>query len=824
MISLTPKTIDKLAHTPKEAARENIVEATWEQDGSYDLVVRCNVCNAVLSSEHFTEKKKPVGTEIHSNTLTLDGDTLYGKLPNGTEIFRFAGDITVADGARYYLCSDITGTQVIPTKIAPLQTGDNTYYLVVENGNADPMTYTVTLRVRPLYTVTFDTGNGTHIESQTIEEDGIAMQPDILPKWLGYNFTGWTYDFTKPILQDTVVQAFTVSAEMQNFTFTSDEETCVITGILDKTATEIVVPNYVTEIVEGAFNGCASLESITLPFVGDSRKTSSQTYQYPLGYIFGRSSYTASVETQQCYYGSSTSSTTNTTYYIPSSLKSVMVTGGDILCGAFYNCSLLTSITTGDSVTSVGRYAFFGCRQLESITIGNGVTNIGYNAFHSCKSLKAVYITDIAAWCNIEFVREYTSVADNVSNPLFYANKLYVNGELITDLVIPDGVTSIGKYAFWGCSSLKSITIPDSVANIGAYAFFRFRGLNNITIPNSVTSIGEYAFSECSSLTSITLLSKMTSIGDYAFKGCSSLISITIPNGETSIGWNAFSGCSSLTSITLPSKMTRIGWNAFSGCSSLISITIPNGVTCIESSAFSGCSSLTSITLPNSVTSIASSAFEGCSSLTSITLPNSVTSIASSAFEGCSSLTSITIPNRVTSIASSAFGDCSSLISITIPNNVTSIGGYAFSGCSSLTSITLPNSVTSIESSAFKGCSSLTSITLPNSVTSIESSAFKGCSSLTSITLPNSVTTIKSSAFEGCNKLSRVYYGGKAEDWKISINSYNTSFTGATRYYYSKSEPELNEEGTAYNGNYWYRGENGEVKVWLYVEDSNEVE
>ena len=223
-----------------------------------------------------------------------------------------------------------------------------------------------------------------------------------------------------------------------------------------------------------------------------------------------------------------------------------------------------------------------------------------------------------------------------------------VKDKSATEYIIPDYVTEIGNSAFYGCSSLKSITIPNGV----------------------------------------------TSIGDSAFFGCSSLTSITIPDGVTSIGASAFCFCSSLTSITIPGGVTSIGYSAFFDCSSLTSITIPDGVTSIGGYAFDGCSGLTSITIPDSVTSIGYSAFFGCSSLTSITIPDGVTSIGGYAFDGCSGLTSITIPDGVTSIGDCAFRNCSSLKSITIPDGVTSIGSYAFYGCSRLTSITFEDTPT----------------------------------------------------------------------------------------------------------------------------------
>jgi len=176
---------------------------------------------------------------------------------------------------------------------------------------------------------------------------------------------------------------------------------------------------------------------------------------------------------------------------------------------------------------------------------------------------------------------------------------------------------------------------------IGAYAFYGCSSLTSLTLPSNVTKIGESAFEGCSGLTSLTLPSNVTKIGESAFEGCSGLTSLTLPSSVTSIGSSAFHGCSGLTSLTLPSSVTSIGWSAFSGCSGLTSLTLPSSVTEIGGSAFYGCSGLTSLTLPSSVTEIGAYAFYGCSSLASLTLPSSVTSIGSSAFYGCSGLTSI---------------------------------------------------------------------------------------------------------------------------------------------------------------------------------------
>ena len=263
-------------------------------------------------------------------------------------------------------------------------------------------------------------------------------------------------------------------------------------------------------------------------------------------------------------------------------------------------------------------------------------------------------------------------------------------------------------------------------------AFYGCTSLTSLTIPSSVTSIGNGAFWKCDSLTSITVDANnpnYSSVDGVLFnKNRTVLIqypigkqerSYTIPSSVTSIGGVAFSGCTSLTSVTIPNSVTSIGGGAFYSCTSFTSVIIPNSVTSIEGYTFFGCTKLTSVTIPNSVTSIGEAAFYDCTSLTRITIPSSVTVIAEATFYGCTSLTSVTIPNSVTSIGQVAFCDCTSLTSITIPSSVTYIGSGAFAGCRSLTSVTIPSSVTEIGATAFAN-TSITSVTMSRRTRRIE--------------------------------------------------------------------------------------------------------
>ncbi len=437
----------------------------------------------------------------------------------------------------------------------------------------------------------------------------------------------------------------------------------------------MIIPHNVTRIGNSVFSGCSNLETISIPYVTFSRWEAYTPYEFPLGDLFGQTSYKGSVAIEQpCNYSSYTH---YITYYIPESLKNVTVTGGGISQNAFANFTGLDSVTISDSVTSIGESAFYNCTGLTSIAIPDSVKSIGADAFDGCSNLTDVYITDPGTWCRVYFENEKSS-------PMYYAENLNIldavgNAAAVTEVALDNTVTQISAYAFAGCGSLKNITIPNSVTSIGGSAFAYCTGLTSITISSGVTSIGSSAFSGCTGLTSVTIGRGVTSIGSSAFSRCTGLTEITIPDSVTSIGNSAFKDCTGLTKITIPDSVTSIGSSAFEGCTGLKSITIPDSVTTIGEGVFYGCTGLTNVTIGSGVTTIGEEAFYNCTGLTSVTIGDRVTSIGEDAFYGCSGLTSITIPDGVTSIGEDAFYRCSGLTSIVIPQSVTNIGDFAFS-------------------------------------------------------------------------------------------------------------------------------------------------
>ena len=731
--------------------------------------------------------------------METDGDTLYASVPNATESFSFLRDITVAQGASYIVARDIYCEQVVHSKTVPLSVGNNTFYILVTNGNEMKL-YTAKVRRRPMYTVSFDTNGGAPAEAQIVEEGSIFAAPT--PSRNGYTFLSWDYDFSTPITQDFTAKAswtantntpYKVEHYLQNVGdngYTLDETE------LHYGTTDTTVHAVAKVLTHFTFDATSSLASGNLCDDGS----------LVLKCYYTRKTYT--VKNGSILYGTSTKGTHR--YGAQVYLAATPYPGCDFL--GWYAGETLLSIETKLSMAIEGEItAKFApkeslspfeytissnsCRitgvknsNISSLSIPAGVTSIGNSAFRGCSSLTSVTIP--AGVTSIE-------------------NYAFSRCSSLISVIIPDSVTSIGYYAFENCTSLTSVIIPDSVTSIEGRAFSGCSSLKLVTIPDSVTSIGYYAFRDCSKLTiyseatnkpsgwdydwnysdryvvwnckfgetsdGILWLKTSNEVGILRYSGCTT--NLTVPatiDGSTVTGiWSgAFSHCTSLTSVTFAerSHCTFIGYYAFYGCSSLTSVTIPASVTSIGDAAFYDCSSLTSITIPASVTSIGNDAFAYCSSLTSVTIPTGVTSIGDGAFYNCSKLTSVHITD-LAAWCGISFGDSSAnplyyaknlylngtlVTDLVIPSSVTSIRDYAFYYCTSLTSVSIGNRVTSIGYRAFYGCTSLTSVSIGNRVTSIRGYAFYNCSKLTSVTIGDSVTSIGDYAFYHCTSLTSV--------------------------------------------------------------------
>ena len=508
---------------------------------------------ACLMSVFFVgcNEKDNVKNGLSFNTLTVEGNTVYGTVANDVETYSFINEIKVEGKTKFTVSLDVYGTEIVATKTIPLEVGDNIVYITELIDDEPANVFTVKIRRRPMYVITFNTNGGTSVEPQVIEEGNFAIEPTTTR--IGYTFTGWGCDFTQPItasmemtaswtanndtrytvnyylqnlddndyaLQETVefkgttdttataeikdyahftykaskstisgnidgngnrvlsvyytrnayevsinnvshgdiindgiykygekitvvvssylgyefvgwysgeellstdatytftvdktvTAKFAVKAEMSNFNFTSTATACSITGLKDKTVTEIVVPDYVTSISKGAFSGCSWLKSITIPFIGGNKFATTASASTLFGYVFGVSSYAEGVPTKQYYEQYSYE-----TYYIPASLRTVRIVGGNIFYGAFYNCDSLTSVVIEDSVKLIGGITFYNCSNLVNVVLPDSVTSIGDSAFYNCSSLTNVYYKGATEeWSNMS-IGSYNSKLTNAS-------------------------------------------------------------------------------------------------------------------------------------------------------------------------------------------------------------------------------------------------------------------------------------------------------------------------------------------------------------------------------------------------------------------------
>ncbi|MCD7729186.1 MAG: leucine-rich repeat protein, partial [Clostridia bacterium] len=810
--------------TVPEVPEKSGYAGVWE---NYNLTVGGITVSPVYTANAYTATfVNENGNAIYYATYTVENDSIYEPSVPDKQGYTGVWQSYSLDIGGITISPVYTAIKYNVIFVADDETVDTVTYTVEDETIAEPqiptkegfdgewenytLTYGVDITVAALYTSEGATEGLLYYYVSNSDE----------PYYQIYGYEGENIDVVVP----AVYRNFTVK-EIRNSAF----KDCT-------SVTSIEIPDSITEIGQKAFYNCTSLESIVLP----EGITTIDWYVFynctSLESIAIPDSVTSIGNYVFCYCWALTEINFNATAmddlssnnyvfgYAGQNGDGITVTIGakvtKIPAYLFYPYSSgsyapnITSVVfeDGSVCTSIGNYAFWYCTSLTSITIPDSITSIRSDAFYYCKSLENVYYSGITPqWASISF-------GSSTANPLYYADNLYLNGTLLTDLKDTD-ITSISAYAFAGWN-VTSITIPDGVTSIGNGAFYNCTSLTSVYYSGTASQLASISFGNSTAnplyyagnlYLNGTLLTDLkdtdiTSISAYAFAGWN-VTSITIPDGVTSIGNGAFYNCTSLTSVyysgtasqlasisfgnstanplyyagnlylngTLltdlkDTDITSISAYAFAGWN-VTSITIPDSVTSIGSSVFYGCTSLTSITIPDSVTSIGSWAFYGCTSLERVTIGEAVETIGDRAFYNCTSLTSIEIPDSITAIGRGAFYDCDSLESVTIGEAVETIGSYAFWRCTALTSITIPDVVTSIGSYAFGYCSSLTSVTVGNSVETIGERAFCYCSSLTSVTIGSGVTSIGERAFYYCRALTEINFNATAMD-DLSLNNY----------------------------------------------------
>lgn len=571
----------------------------------------------------------------------------------------------------------------------------------------------------------------------------------------------------------------------------------------------ISIPDSVTSIGEGAFQGCKNIKEIIIPDgvtqIEDSAFLSCKNI---------------------------------TKITLPENLKSI----GD---SAFSYCGI-EEIVIPDNVISIEGYAFNNCQNLKRIILSKNLETLGTNALARCGGLLEITIPE-----KVLNIPDSTFVnCTNLKSIQFNGNLIDIGDSAfsgctaLNSINLPDSIVTIGEKAFENCAALTEITIPGNTETIGNYAFSKCSNLTGVTLGGNVSSIGNYAFSECSNLAGIILTEKVSSIGKYAFNGCSKITSLIIPASMSTLGDYAFNNCPALSEVTFLGDAPAIAANTFRGVkatctypagnttytdviitddfggdliwtyegkelpddfykcgenviwnlsedgtlsitgtgamydysieelnyapwyenrASILDIQIGEGITRVGNAAFYYCQAAKKVSLPETLMSIGDKGFQACSKLDNINFPASVTEIGSYGLAGCKA-TKLVLPERLTTVGTGALGgvDCTSII---LPDSLTYISDSMFANCYDLQDVTFSKNMTSIGNKAFYCCFNLRSVVLPEGLVSIGDNAFQECgywmggdggNAFRSVTLPNSIRSIGSGAFVMCESLGSI--------------------------------------------------------------------
>ena len=604
--------------------------ATASEDGH---VIRNNTFTKGLTvpkASTFTGNSVTGNVTINANNATVNSTTVYlGSTITGNSIL---GKVTFSNNSKN---NTFTGNTVISSDayavvMASTKEANNTVMnnVLIAKGNAGDAA------VNP------STGTGNTLTPNQSE----AATGDVT----------WNFDATTGTL------TIGGTGAMADYEQTTGGQTTAPWAFLSDKITRVVIGDGVTKVGNNAFAGCKALNDV---FVKGANTLTIGTNAFD------------ATKTPAIYVPVGTEATYQTAWSAyAGSISGYMSCGDNVM--AVYDATTHTLTICGKGAMTDLSSADdqpWKSLDIQTVVIEKSITAVGQNAFANCSALTAARIEGTA-----------TTIADGAFTGNATGRKIFVPVSAIGNYGESSHAADIyatGQCGATGSESditweLNAKILALNISGTGAMAdyasnssvpWYSVRGkITSATIAEGVTSVGYYAFYNCSSMATVSIPATVTSVGDQAFRGCSALTDITLPAGLTSIGSFAFSGCNGLTTVTIPDGVTEISNYAFADCAALTTISIPAGVSSIGISAFANCAALTSIDIPAGVTTINSNLFNGCTSLTAITIPDGVTSINSSAFRSCSKLESITLPASVTSVYNYAFLECSMLTDVNI--------------------------------------------------------------------------------------------------------------------------------------------------------------